>query len=62
MELRKKRILWAIYFLALVFLAFTVPYIFLSQVTAFHGAFLFWCVFALAAIIGVAKITARWPD
>ncbi len=62
MELRKKRIFWAIYFLLLVILAFAVPFVFLNQVAAFHGAFLFWCLFALAAIIGVAKITAHWPD
>ncbi len=62
MELRKKRIFWAIYSLVLVTLAFAVPFVFLSQVDAFHGAFLFWCLFALAAIIGVAKITAHWPD
>ena len=62
MNLRKQRIFWALYFFTIVVLAFVIPYTLLTNVVSFYGAFLFWCLFAVAAIAGVAKITANWPD
>ncbi len=62
MSLRNKRIFWAVYFLVIVVLAFVIPFTLFRDTVSFNGAFLFWCIFALAAIAGVAKITANWNE
>jgi len=62
MPLDRRRVLWALWFLALVLAAFVVPYTLLAGVAAPHGAFLFWNVFALVAIASVAVMTAGWRD
>ncbi len=53
---------WVILFAAMIISAFIVPFVFLSNVTSFYGAFLFWTVFAVAAIAGVMVITGGWRD
>lgn len=60
--LQKKRLFWLFYFLSLLIMAFVIPYTLLKNVASFHGSFLFWCIFALAAIWGVERITSRWKD
>jgi hypothetical protein len=47
---------------ALVVLAYVVPYTVLSGVDAWYGAFLFWTLFAVAAIAGILVVAAGWRD
>lgn len=53
---------WAGVVLALVVLAFVVPYTVLSGIDAWYGAFLFWMVFGFLAIAMIALITSSWKD
>lgn len=53
---------WVIWFLILVLSAFTVPFFMLSGVTKVYGAFLYWGIFAVVAIISVGIITSKWRD
>ena len=46
----------------LVVLGFVVPYTVLSGVDAWYGSFLFWVVFALAALVVNYLITRGWRD
>ena len=45
---------------ALVLAAYVVPYTVLSDVKAWYGSFLFWVLFALAAIAVVTWLTRSW--
>jgi len=60
--LQGKLIGWLIWFGLLLGSAVIVPYYFLSGVESFYGAFLYWGLFALAAIVSVVVITASWRD
>ena len=51
---------WVIWFLVLVLSAFTVPFFLLSDVGKVYGAFLYWGIFAVVAIISVGVITSKW--
>jgi len=51
---------WVIWFLVLVLSAFIVPFYLLSGVEKVYGAFLYWGIFALAAMISVGVITGKW--
>lgn len=62
MPLRTRRIVWFLYFFIIILAAFVVPYTLLRDVESFSGPFLFWCLFALAAIAGMWFITSRWKD
>ncbi|KJR97513.1 MAG: hypothetical protein VR68_12555 [Peptococcaceae bacterium BRH_c4a] len=53
---------WAIWFFVIVLSAFTVPYYLLSNVAKVYGAFLYWGIFAIVAIISVGIITSKWRD
>ncbi|BAS28753.1 hypothetical protein [Limnochorda pilosa] len=46
----------------LVGLAYLVPYAALQNLPAWYGAFLFWCLFALAVIGSIARMTRGWRD
>ncbi|MFW6001515.1 MAG: hypothetical protein ACOCQE_04000 [Halanaerobium sp.] len=61
-ELKKKRIFWLIIISLLVISAFTVPYLYLSEVYSFFGAFFYWSVFALLVIFSTIKITSYWRE
>ncbi|PWG64583.1 hypothetical protein [Sediminicurvatus halobius] len=45
---------------ALIVAAFVVPYTVLRGMPVWHGAFLFWSLFGLAAIAVILGILARW--
>jgi len=51
---------WTIWFLIIVLSAFIVPFSFLSGIYRITGAFLYWGVFAIIAIISVGIITSKW--
>jgi len=53
---------WVIWFVILVIPAFFVPFYFMSDVAKVYGAFLYWGVFALVAIVSVGIITSKWRD
>lgn len=55
------RVLYFLYF-TLIFLAYLVPYLFLSRVHHIYGAFVFWIIFAIFCIILLKSITDRWTD
>lgn len=56
----KKETFWGILCLFLVLLAYIIPYVFLTNVTAWYGSFLFWIVLALAIIIINYILTRNW--
>jgi len=62
MSLDGQRKAWAIFFALIILAAFIVPYVSMSGLTKAYGAFLFWNVFAIVAIIGIGIITSRWRD
>ncbi len=53
---------WALFFVILIISAITVPFIFLQSTFKIYGAFLFWLLFAVIAIISVGFITNSWRD
>lgn len=55
-------IAWVVWFFIIVMSAFIVPYYFLSEVPRIYGAFLYWGLFAVTAIISVGIITSKWRD
>ena len=57
-ELKK----WALIFFVLVLSAFIVPYVFLANVATVYGAFLYWNLFAIVAILLIAVVTKKWRD
>lgn len=57
-ELKK----WVSIFLVLVLSAFIIPYYFLGKITSVYGAFLFWNIFALVAIILIYIVAGKWED
>jgi len=58
----RREFTWAGVVLALVVLAYVVPYTVLSEVDAWYGAFLFWTVFGALSIGAIALITSSWRD
>lgn len=60
--MESRGIIWAVVVAALVVLAYAVPYVALSGVDAWYGAFLFWVVFGALAIAVIAIITSSWRD
>lgn len=44
----------------LVVSAYLVPFTLLARVTAWYGSFLFWTLFALAAIAVIVRLTRTW--
>jgi uncharacterized membrane protein YhaH (DUF805 family) len=61
-SLTRARLGWLIWFCALVLSAFIVPFTVLSTVASGAGAFLYWTVFALVAIVSIIGLTRRWRD
>lgn len=53
---------WVTVMFVLILAAFSVPFILLNNVTKMYGAFLFWCLFAVVAILCIGRITSRWED
>lgn len=45
---------------ALILAAFVVPYTLLRDLPVWHGAFLFWTLFGVAAIAVILRILAGW--
>lgn len=62
MELSHGLKIWLGWIVLLVISAVVVPYFFLGNVTTIYGAFLYWGLFALAAIITVGIIISKWRD
>ena len=60
--MERRGIFWLGVLLMLVVLAFVAPYTVLSGVDRWYGAFLFWVLFALAAIGVNFAIVRRWKD
>lgn len=61
-SLSTARRLWTWVFIILVLLAYVVPFTVLSGVQKVYGAFLFWTLFAVAAIGCMIMITGNWRD
>jgi membrane protein YdbS with pleckstrin-like domain len=61
-ELKKKRIFWIVIISLLVISAFAVPYLYLSEVYSFFGAFFYWSIFALLVIFSTIKISSYWRE
>ncbi|MEW5934415.1 MAG: hypothetical protein AB1816_12635 [Bacillota bacterium] len=53
---------WVVWFGVLLLSAYVVPFAFLGHVPRVWGAFLFWCLFALAAIVSMNVLMRRWRD
>ncbi len=61
-KLKKKRILWVVWLLALIISAYFVPFVLLRNVNQVEASFLYWTLFAVLAIISTIKITTYWSD
>lgn len=59
--MEKEGKIWSLFFLLLVTSAFSVPYL-LSDIPRMYGAFLYWVIFALIALVAMFLITAKWRD
>lgn len=55
------RFIYFLYF-TLIFLAYLIPYTFLSRVHHMYGSFGFWVLFAIFCIVLLEKITNHWKD
>ncbi|HHT47273.1 MAG TPA: hypothetical protein GX004_08320 [Firmicutes bacterium] len=62
MSLDQQRKFWIIFFTVLVLSAFIVPFIFFTDLPKVYGAFLFWNIFAIIAILSMLIITRQWRD
>ncbi|NMB42223.1 MAG: hypothetical protein GX996_09880 [Firmicutes bacterium] len=62
MSLDQQRKFWVIFFVVIVLAAFILPYYLFSNLPKFYGAFLFWSIFAIVAIISVGIITSQWRE
>ena len=60
--MRVKRWCWILWFGFLLLLDYTVPYTVLSGVSKFYGAFLFWNLFAIAAVASMFILLWKWKD
>ena len=61
-ELKKKRIIWVIWLAVLIISAYFVPFVLLRGINQVEASFLYWTVFAVAAILSTIKITTYWSD
>jgi hypothetical protein len=61
-ELKKKRIIWVIWLAVLIISAYFVPFVLLRGINQVEASFLYWTVFAIAAILSTIKITTYWSD
>lgn len=62
MSLEQQRKFWVIFFVIIVLAAFILPFYLFSHLPRVYGAFLFWSVFAVIAIISVGIITSQWRE
>jgi len=53
---------WVLWFVFLIVIDFTVPFLLLKDVPKLTGSFLFWIVWVLAAIAGMFFIFLRWRE
>jgi len=61
-KLKKKRILWVLWLALLIISAYFVPFVLLRGINQVEASFLYWTVFAVAAILSTIKITTYWSD
>lgn len=61
-ELKKKRFLWVVWLVILIISAYFVPFVLLRGVNQVEASFLYWTVFAIAAILSTIKIITYWSD
>ncbi|MBS3811164.1 MAG: hypothetical protein KGY44_04795 [Halanaerobiales bacterium] len=61
-QLKKKRIYWVLWLVALILSAYFVPFVLLRNVNQIEASFLFWTIFAILAIISTIKITSYWSE
>jgi len=58
----KNSIVWLIWFLFLFLVDFIVPFAWLSTIQKVTGAFLFWIIWTLVAIVSMFVIFLRWRE
>jgi len=58
----KASVVWLIWFLFLFLLDLTIPFTCLSEVQRVTGAFLFWTIWTLVAIVSMFAIFLRWKE
>ena len=58
----KRGLIWGGVMLALIFLAYLLPYTVLRGVDSVYGSFLLWSVFGLLAIVVNFMISKNWRD
>jgi uncharacterized membrane protein YedE/YeeE len=58
----KRPAAWLIWFLVLFLLDFLVPFVWLSSVQKVTGAFLFWTIWTVVAIVSMFAVFLRWRE
>ena len=61
-QLKKARLAWTLWFALLVLSAFIVPYAWLGRIPRASASFLYWVLFALAAVVSTGAVMRRWRD
>lgn len=61
-KMKKLRINWIMWLIFLVSLAYIIPYLFIGGIGKVTASFLFWTLFAVAAILSTVKIISYWRD
>ncbi|WP_028238253.1 hypothetical protein [Stutzerimonas azotifigens] len=56
------RNVWLVVLALLILLSAIVPYTLLTEVAAWYGAFLFWCLIGVLVIVANAMLTRDWGD
>ncbi len=60
MKRKNKLILATSWFLIIIIMNYTIPYTILENVEKFKGAFLFWSLLSIVAIISMFVLMSRW--
>jgi len=60
--MRKSLWCWTGWFLFLLLLDFTLPFVYLKQIPTVMGSFLFWLIWIVVAIISMFIMFLRWQD
>jgi len=61
-ERRRASKRWLIWFLFLFLLDFLIPFTWLSHFQRITGAFLFWIIWILVAIVSMFMVFLKWRD
>ena len=60
--MENQRKAWLMWLIILIFSAYIVPYFIIDEIEAVTGPFLYWTIYAVAAIISTFLIINKWRN